>query len=247
LRSILLLALLLGSTSLAAKSAEEEEEKKNLAEPTDERGAAKKSGEGSEGQGERTRFERDRVRSVQLKPYLKAGRVSLTVLGNASLNDPFYAKVGGSAGLELHIKDNLGIGVRASLIRVLEEDDLRTARANFQSAIVSSTPSWSAMGELEWAPIYGKVAVYNSIVHLDGYFLGGIGTVYARQPELAFEFGAGVRWIARDWIAFNLVWNTTAYVDTPPGGSLGLIQNWMTLSFGLSVFFPFFSAGGGAE
>jgi outer membrane beta-barrel protein len=179
-RSILLTALLLGSLASAA-DADEAEEAKNLAEPTDVR---KEEGRAA---APAARFEKDRVRSVQLKPYLKAGRISLTASGGLSLNDAFYTKLGGSLGLAYHLRDTLAFGLRASLIRVREEDDLRTARANFQSGIVSSSPEWLAMGEVEWAPLYGKVAVYGSILHFDGYFLGGLGTVWARSAATGGE------------------------------------------------------------
>jgi outer membrane beta-barrel protein len=239
-RSILLTALLLGSLASAA-DADEAEEAKNLAEPTDVR---KEEGRAA---APAARFEKDRVRSVQLKPYLKAGRISLTASGGLSLNDAFYTKLGGSLGLAYHLRDTLAFGLRASLIRVREEDDLRTARANFQSGIVSSSPEWLAMGEVEWAPLYGKVAVYGSILHFDGYFLGGLGTVWARSPELAFEVGAGLRLVAKDWLAFSLSYQHTSYVSQPAGGQLGLIQNLSMVSLGTTVFFPFSSAGGGAQ
>ena len=47
--------------------------------------------------------------------------------------------------------------------------------ATFQSRIFYSVPQWSAMGDVEWSPLYGKVAFFNSILHFDGYLLGGAG------------------------------------------------------------------------
>jgi outer membrane beta-barrel protein len=245
-----LLSLSLGSTSWAQRGTDlqDEEGKKQLAEPEDDR-RAKKGGDDSEdsGNGSVTTLDKDRVRSIQQKPYLKRHRFSLTGLGNISLNDPFYSKVGGSVALAFYLQETLAIGVRGSLVHALAEDDVRTAKSNFQNVIVSSTPSWAAMAEVEWSPLYGKVRFYNSILHLDGYLFTGFGAVSARTPEPAFELGIGMRLVATDWLAFNLAFSNTTYSSAPLGSTLSLTQNLMTLNAGLSLFIPFSSSGGGAE
>jgi outer membrane beta-barrel protein len=243
----MLLTLLLGLPALAA-DLENDDEKPTLAEPTDERRTSKaKEDESSAASAASALLEKDRVRSIQQKPYLKRGRVSLTALGNLTLNDAFYSKVGGSVGAAYYVRETLAIGVRASLISVIADDDLQTAKANFQSVIVSSNPGWSAMGELEWSPLYGKVHFYNSILHLDGYLFGGLGAVAAPSPEQAFALGVGIRVVAKEWLAFNIAFQNTSYVSTPAGSSLGLIQNLMTLNIGVSLFIPFSSTAGAAE
>jgi outer membrane beta-barrel protein len=221
-------------------SPEEQEEKKALPEPIDEAAIRKSIDQKLEAPPqERVAVLEDRVRSVQQKVSTKQGRFSVTPLANISVNDPFYAKVGASLSLAYYPENTLGIGVRGGFSHPLQEDDFLTAKKNFQSAIVASTPKWVAMADLEWSPIYGKIRFLNSILHFDGYLIGGVGTVYTRTPLLAFDIGLGFRFITKDWLAVTVNVLDTSYVETPRGSPLGLIQNLLTVNAGFSIFFPF--------
>jgi outer membrane beta-barrel protein len=192
----------------------------------------------------------DRVKSVQRKVYLKKGRFELTPLVSFSINDPYYSKLGASLRAAYYFADTLAISARGSAMQVLPSDDVRTAKRTFQSRIYHSVPQWSGMADVEWAPLYGKVAFLNSILHFDGYLLGGAGVVKTQTSSLegrtlniAADLGLGMRFVAKDFLAVNVALINTSYVDQPLGTSKGAIQNLMTVNAGISLFFPLRSTG----
>ncbi|WP_224246023.1 outer membrane beta-barrel domain-containing protein [Hyalangium gracile] len=192
----------------------------------------------------------DRVKSVQRKVYRKAGRFELTPLVSFSINDPYYSKLGASLRGAYYFADTLALSARASAMQVLPSEDVRTAKRAFQSKIYHSVPQWSAMADVEWAPLYGKVAFLNSILHFDGYLLGGAGVVRTqtsalegRSVNIGADLGVGMRFVAKDFLAVNVALINTSYVDQPLGTSKGAIQNLMTINAGISLFFPLRSTG----
>jgi outer membrane beta-barrel protein len=206
----------------------------------------------------------DRVKSVQRKVYLKKGRFELAPFVTLSVNDPYYSKVGASVRGAYFLADTLAVAARVSVMEVVSSDDVRIAKRTFQSRIFHSVPQWSAMGDVEWSPLYGKVAFLNSILHFDAYLLGGMGVmntetssiettnpltskVETRGPSLATDLGLGLRFVARDFLAVNVALINTTYVDQPLNTSKGATQNIMTLNAGISIFFPLKSTGREAE
>ncbi|WP_338867420.1 outer membrane beta-barrel domain-containing protein [Myxococcus stipitatus] len=196
----------------------------------------------------------DRVKSVQRKVYRKKGRFELSPLISISVNDPFYSKVGASLRGAYYLADTLAISARGTLMQVVPSDDVRLAKGAFFAKIYNSVPEWSAMGDVEWSPVYGKVAFLNSILHFDGYLLAGAGVVKTETSSLegrglnpAADLGLGMRFVAKDFVAVNVALINTTYVDQPLGSAKGAIQNMMTLNAGISLFLPFRSTGRDAE
>lgn len=205
-------------------------------------------------EGERDVTVDDRVKSVQRKLYIKKGRFELAPFLSYAVNDPYYLKYGVALRGAYYLADTLAVAARVSAINVLPTDDVRTAKRTFQSRIFFSVPQWSAMGDVEWSPIYGKVAVFNDIWHFDSYLLGGLGVVSTQTSSLpnrglnpAADLGVGVRFVARDYLALNAALINTSYVDAPAGTTKGATQNIMTLNAGVSIFFPFKSTSREAE
>ncbi|HEX5751392.1 MAG TPA: outer membrane beta-barrel domain-containing protein [Archangium sp.] len=201
----------------------------------------------------------DRVKSVQRKVYLKKGRFELAPAVTLSVNDPYYTKFGAGLRGAYYLADTLAVAGRFSVMQVLPEDDVRIAKRTFDSRIFFSVPQWSAMGDVEWSPLYGKVAFLNDILHFDAYLLGGLGVVNTqtsqvlttsrtpRGPNFAADLGVGVRFVARDYLAVNVALINTSYVDQPLNTSKGATQNLMTLNAGISFFFPMKSTGRESE
>lgn len=204
--------------------------------------------------GERDITQEDRVKSVQRKLYVKRGRFELAPYFTYNINDPYYSRFGGALRAAFYPADTLAFSARFSLIQTLPTDDVRIAKRNLQSRIFYSVPIWSAMGDVEWSPFYGKVAFANSILHLDGYVLAGGGVVYTetsaakdRGVSPGFDLGLGLRFVAKDFLAVNVALINTTYVDVPTGTTKGSTQNIMMLHVGLSIFFPFKSTFREAE
>jgi len=199
----------------------------------------------------------DRVKSVQRKLYLKRGRFELAPAFVVNVNDAYYTKIGFSVRGAFYPADTLAISVRFTLLETLPTDDVRTAKRNLSSRIFYSVPHWSLTGNAEWSPLYGKVAIFNSILHFDGYLAGGAGVVFTATtdsvdplrngPKPAFDLGIGLRFVAKDFLAVNLGLINTAYVDIPTGTTKASLQNVMLLTVGVSLFFPFKSTYREAE
>jgi outer membrane beta-barrel protein len=201
----------------------------------------------------------DRVKSVQRKVYLKKGRFEVAPSVTLSVNDPYYTKFGAGLRGAYYLADTLAVAGRFSIMQVLPEDDVRIAKRTFDSRIFYSVPQWSAMGNVEWSPLYGKVAFLNDILHFDAYLLGGLGVVntqtsqvlvsdgVTRGPNFAADLGLGLRFVARDYLAVNVALINTTYVDQPLNTSKGATQNLMTLNAGISFFFPMKSTGRESE
>jgi outer membrane beta-barrel protein len=205
----------------------------------------------------------DLVKSVQRKVFLKAHRFELAPFFFVSVNDPYYSKWGIALRGTYFLADTIGIGLHASWYQLSSTDNVNLAKANFQSRIFFSVPQWSALGDFEWSPIYGKATIFNSIFHFDLYLLAGLGLVWTetsatpvnslqpdgpkRGPSFAGEFGVGMRFIVLDWLSVNLALIDTSYVDTPAGTTLGGIQNVFTINAGVSFFIPFKSTGRESE
>jgi outer membrane beta-barrel protein len=198
----------------------------------------------------------DRVKSVQRKVYLKKGRFELTPMVSFSITDPYYSKLSPSVIGAYYLADTLAVALRVSpFMQVLPSDDVRTAKRAFSARIFYSRPQWSAMADVEWSPLYGKVAFLNSILHFDAYLLAGLGgvkTETSKLPGRSFlnvgaDLGAGMRFVAKDFLAVNVALINTSYVDQPLGTSKGALQNMMTINAGISLFFPLSSTGREAE
>ncbi len=195
---------------------------------------------------ERDTTQDDRVKSVQRKLYLKRGRFELAPSFIINVNDPYYTKLGGAIRAAFYPADSLAISARFSLMQTLPTDDVRVAKRNLNSRIFFSVPIWSAMGDIEWSPLYGKVAFFNTILHLDAYLVGGGGVVFTetsaapgRTVNPAFDLGLGFRFVVKDFMAVNVALINTTYVDTPTGTTKGVTQNLMLVNAGVSIFFPF--------
>jgi outer membrane beta-barrel protein len=197
----------------------------------------------------------DRVKSVQRKVYLKKGRFELSPSVGLSVNDAYYSKVSASVRGAYYLADSLALAVRGSAMQVLPSDDVRTAKRVFNnSRIFFSEPQWAALADVEWSPLYGKVAFLNSILHFDAYLLGGAGAVFTeasaqgnRGPSFAADVGLGLRFVTRDWLAVNVAVINTSFVDQPLASSKGALQNVLTLNAGISVFLPLKSTGRDSE
>lgn len=212
---------------------------------------------------ERDTTQDDRVKSVQRKLYLKRGRFEIAPSFIINVNDAYYTKLGAAARVAFYPHDSLAISARFSIMQTTPTDDVKTAKRNLFSRIFFSVPVWSVMGDLEWSPLYGKVAIFNTILHLDGYLIGGGGVVYTETSAVAFpgtpakadgsapdprgvnpafDLGLGLRFVVKDFLAVNVALINTTYVDTPTGTTKGITQNLMMVNVGLSLFIPFRSS-----
>jgi outer membrane beta-barrel protein len=181
-------------------------------------------------------FVEERARSVAARAFKKKGRLSLSAAGSVSINDAFFTKLGGMVAATWYPKERLGIGLRGGGYGTFADDDTHVVRTNLQSVPVAVHPVWSVAVELEWSPFYGKVRFNDHILYLDGYLIGGLGSVGVPRPTFAVELGGGLRVSVSDTFALTASVLDTTYTAAAATSQLGLLQSLTTFNLGFSIF-----------
>jgi outer membrane beta-barrel protein len=189
----------------------------------------------------------DKVKAVQRKGVMKRGRFEVAPMFAATVNDAFYQKFGGGLRLAYSLQDSFALALRGSWFTPYRTDNVREGKIAFQSQLLASQLHYQAMLDGVWSPVYGKAAFLgSSIVHFDLYLSAGFGLVWSATslaprnegPHVATDFGGGVRFYPREWVAFDVGLLATLYPDQPIETVPGTIQKVFTANVGLSFFFP---------
>ena len=189
----------------------------------------------------------DKVKAVQRKGFIKAHRFEVAPQFSLSVNDPFYQKFGGGLRLAYSLEDSFAIAVRGTYFTPYRMDAVREGKLAYQSQLLSSQLYGLAMVNGIWSPIYGKASFLNmNIIHFDLFLTAGFGAVWTATsvaprnegPHLATDFGGGVRFYPKEWMAFELGMNATLYPDQPTKSVPGTVQKVFVANVGLSFFFP---------
>jgi len=197
--------------------------------------------------GERDVALGDRVKAVQRKGFLKKGRFEVAPILALSVNDAFYQKVGGGLRLAYSFQDSFALALRGAYYTPLRTDNARVGKLAFQSQLLTSQIYSQAMMDGVWSPIYGKAAFLgDAIVHFDLFLSAGFGAVWSATsdaprnegPHPAAEFGGGVRFYPKEWMAFEFGLLATFYPDQPIVSVPATIQTVFVANVGVSFFFP---------
>ena len=163
------------------------------------------------------------------------------------MNDAFYQKVGGGLRLAYSFQDSFALAVRGAYYTPFRTDNARVGKLAFQSQLLTSQIYSQAMMDGVWSPIYGKAAFLgDAIVHFDLFLSAGFGAVWSATsdaprnegPHPAAEFGGGVRFYPKEWMAFELGLLATFYPDQPIVSVPATIQTVFVANVGVSFFFP---------
>ena len=202
--------------------------------------------------GERDAALGDRVKAVQRKGFLKRNRLEGTLYFLPGLNDAFFQKLGVGAKLTYNLRDSFGVGVRGVSYKLLQPnptgtDAVHQGQRAFGSQLKSSALEQQLMLEGVWSPVYGKAAVLgDSIIHFDLFLNVGLGLVWsatsfaANNPEgghFATDFGGGMRFYPKEWLALEFGLLATLYPDKPDSSPTSL-QTALVGTVGVSFFFP---------
>jgi outer membrane beta-barrel protein len=202
----------------------------------------------------------DKVKAVQRKGFLKRGRFEVAPVFALTVNDAFYQKFGGGLRLAYNFHDSFALALRGVTYRQPEfsdprkwqpapirTDNAREGKIAFGGQLLSSQIYDQLMLDGIWSPVYGKVAFRQKhIVHFDLFLSAGFGLVWTattepprnEAPHIATDFGGGVRFYPKEWLAFELGMNATLYPDRPIADLPATVQKVFTANFGLSFFFP---------
>jgi outer membrane beta-barrel protein len=190
----------------------------------------------------------DRVKAVQRKGFLKRGRFELGLALPATVNDAFYEKIGVGGKLAYNFEDSFALALRGTYYWPIRTGAVREGKVAFQSQLLTSQVYGQAMLDGIWSPVYGKIAwLGSSIIHFDMYLLAGFGAVWSATsvaprsegPHIAADFGGGIRFYPKSWLAFDAGLVGTFYPDQPNTSVPGTLQKIIAAQIGVTVFFPF--------
>ncbi len=190
--------------------------------------------------------EDDRVKAVQRKHFLKKGRLEVVPSFAMSLNDAFYTKVGGGIAANYHFADSLALSLHYDKFGIAQSDNVRIAKRELKSLLLSSKLDWTAGADFLWTPIYGKLAFGNTIVQYDLFLLAGAGVAWSQTSGApvddgahpAIDVGVGQRFAIFDFMAFEFWVKQLMYADRPQDRQISEIQKVLTLNAGLSFWLP---------
>jgi outer membrane beta-barrel protein len=202
----------------------------------------------------------DKVKAVQRKGFLKRGRLEVAPVFALTVNDAFYQKFGGGLRIAYNLHDSFALALRGVTYRKPELSDprewqpspIRTDNAKagkiaFGGQLLSSQIYDQLMLDGVWSPVYGKVSfLQKHIIHFDLFLSAGFGLVWSattepprnEDPHLATDFGGGVRFYPKEWLAFELGMIATLYPDRPIDSLPATLQKVFVANFGVSFFFP---------
>ncbi len=189
----------------------------------------------------------DKVKAVQRKGFIKAHRFEVAPQLSLSVNDPFYQKFGGGLRLAYSIQDSFAVAVRGTYFTPYRMNAVREGKLAYKSQLLSSQLYGLAMVNGIWSPVYGKASFLSkNIIHFDLFLSAGFGMVWSATslaprnegPHVATDFGGGVRFYPKEWMAFELGLNATLYPDQPSKAVASTIQKVFVANVGFSFFFP---------
>jgi outer membrane beta-barrel protein len=189
----------------------------------------------------------DKVKAVQRKGFIKAHRFEVAPQLSLSVNDPFYQKFGGGLRLAYSIQDSFAVAVRGTYFTPYRMNAVREGKLAYKSQLLSSQLYGLAMVNGIWSPVYGKASFLSkNIIHFDLFLSAGFGMVWSATslaprnegPHVATDFGGGIRFYPKEWMAFELGLNATLYPDQPSKAVASTIQKVFVANVGFSFFFP---------
>jgi outer membrane beta-barrel protein len=209
--------------------------------------ARKKEAEAPLAPGERDVALGDRVKAVQRKGFMKAHRFEFGVAFPATVNDAFYEKLGVGGKIAYNFEDSFALALRGAYFTSLRTDHAREGKLAFSSQLLQSELNGQVMLDGIWSPVYGKIAwLGSSIVHFDLYLLAGFGGVWSATssaprkegPHIATDFGGGIRFYPKSWLALDGGVIATLYPDQPVTQVPSTVQKVVAVQFGLTFFLP---------
>ncbi len=209
----------------------------------------------------------NKIPPVSGQAYQKAGKLEVTVPSvELSLNDAFYSKYLFGAKLGYHLSEYFAVAVTGAYGATSTTGSTVVCEAQPAggSSCQTAAPEqlyqvpgqirWLAAGELQFAPVYGKVNVFAELaVHFDLFLLGGVDLVSYRdvisaadakpgvaQPGNATavggHLGVGSRIFLASFMALQLEAKDVLY--SVPHLTTGQLQNQLFFDLGLSFFVP---------
>ena len=147
------------------------------------------------------------VKVFQQRYLVKRHRIELQLGGGFTVNDPLVTHLGSDAGLFFHFTDQFALGVTGSKYFAYDSDAANAVQSNFGLFAERSHLQAGGMLEAQWAPLFGKFAVFGlGVVQVDGFLLAGGGverTTRGTDLKPAGEIGIGMRLHMLRWLSLS--------------------------------------------
>lgn len=165
---------------------------------------------------------------LQNRRYRKAETIEGYALGGVSMGDPYRTVIQVQPRLAYWLTESTGLEVFYSARFHSTNNTYRALKASIEASTnpLQQSPQirevTSQFGLLfNWAPWYSKINVFNSILHFDWYFSGGLGAMTTEIGQRTREETFGSGWIRENLFAvylgtghlFHLDENWTARLD----------------------------------
>ncbi len=201
------------------------------------------------------------IKTLQRKSFMKIGRFEAEPHVGFVTNDPFIRRWLFGANVAYHPTEVFGIEVNFTFSPDLGDLDKKAITTqivdNNQVTPDISKIGWYASLNLQFSPIYGKLAVLDrQVINVDVFGAFGAGVVSTtddlevlqkvgdpvaeatrQQIHPALNFGGGLRIIFPPTIAVRFEARGLSYIEVLESTTLELKNN-VTLLLGLSLFFP---------
>jgi outer membrane beta-barrel protein len=210
---------------------------------------------------------RERVKPVSGHLFLKQRRFEVTPSVTVSIKDAFYTKYILGASLTYHPIESIGIGARfgyslpviSGAAQICESGagtTTRGCRLPTNGDLNGRAPgqiAWVAGLDLQWAPIYGKIAlIAEHFLHFDLYGLAGGAVVQYKGPfreacsdsngcstaqiSPGGNVGLGMRSHINRWMMVRTEIRDLIYREELTSGAA--VRNQLLIEIGFSMFFP---------
>lgn len=197
------------------------------------------------------------IKVLQPKAFLKMGRAEVAPHAGAVTNDPFLHRRFLGASAAYHVTEVFAVEVQADFAPDLGEADWKpvTRQLISENNVAPDLSRMIGIGSVSFAfaPIYGKLAVRDSIIGFDLFGTAGAG-IAATQDDLGFlegdlysttanqvhpttNFGGGLRVVLGDDVALRFDARSIVYIETVGGTTLEMKNNF-ALAGGVSFFLP---------
>lgn len=180
----------------------------------------------------------DLVRIVQRRPFLRRHRVEFNPFMGTNLNDTLSSQLIAGGTLNFHLTETMGVGINAAYSLGNESDLFDELVQDYEVYPQVSTVLWYANLQFQYAPIYGKFALFNSwIIPWDIYALIGAGyTETELDGHLMLSVGVGQRFFMNRWFTVNIELRDNIFNEDYPSESV-LVNN-LLFTAGVSFFIP---------
>lgn len=178
------------------------------------------------------------IRVIQHRPFLRRRRVEFNPFLGSNVNDNLVNLFVAGGNLNFHLTEVMALGFNGGYALGSETALFDRVIEDYQVFPQISKVQWYGTMHFQYAPIYGKFALFNSwIIPWDAYALLGLGytkTELDGHPTLAA--GVGQRYFMNRWFTVNMELRDNIFNENYPSGS-ELVHN-LLFTAGVSFFIP---------